>query len=87
MERESNIVREAIFEIIENQLSDNNPPITKQTYTRLTFEGYSHDETMKLIGCAMTTEIFEIMKNNQAFNEGRYSHNLNNLPDLPWEEK
>ena len=86
MKTESNITQEAIFEIIENQLRDNNPPITKETYTRLTSEGYSHDEAMNLIGCAMTTEMFEIMKNNQPFDEERYSHNLNSLPDLPWEE-
>ena len=87
METESNIAQEAIFEIIENQLRDNNPPITRETYTRLTTEGHSHNETMKLIGCAMTTEIFEIMKNNEPFDEDRYSHNLDNLPDLPWEEE
>ena len=81
------MAQEAIFEIIENQLRDNNPPITKETYTRLMSEGHSHDETMKLIGCAMTTEIFEIMKNKQPFNEARYSQNLINLPDLPWEEE
>ena len=87
METESNLAQEAIFEIIENQLRDNNPPITKETFTRLMSEGHSHDETMKLIGCAMTTEIFEIVKNKQSFNEERYSQNLNNLPDLPWEEE
>ena len=87
MNTESNMAQEAIFEVIENQLRDNNPPITKETYTRLVSEGHSHDETMKLIGCAMTTEIFEIMKNKQPFNEERYSQNLINLPDLPWEEE
>ena len=87
MNTESNMAQEAIFEVIENQLRDNNPPITKETYTRLVSEGHSHDETMKLIGCAMTTEIFEILKNKQPFNEERYSQNLINLPDLPWEEE
>jgi peroxiredoxin family protein len=87
MKTESNMAQEAIFEVIENQLRDNNPPITKETYTRLMSEGHSHDETMKLIGCAMTTEIFEIMKNKQPFNEERYSQNLINLPDLPWKEE
>ena len=81
------MAQEAIFEVIENQLRDNNPPITKETYTRLVSAGHSHDETMKLIGCAMTTEIFEILKNKQPFNEERYSQNLINLPDLPWEEE
>jgi len=83
MNTESSIAQEAIFEIIENQLRDNNPPIAKETYTRLKSDGYSHDDTMKLIGCAMTTEIYEIMKHSQPFDEERYSQNLKNHPELP----
>jgi len=87
MNTESSIAQEAVFEIIENQLKDNNPPITKETYTRLKSEGYSHDDTMKLIGCAITTEIYEIMKHSQPFDEDRYAKNLKNLPELPWEDE
>ena len=87
MKTESSIAQEAVFEIIENQLRDNNPPITKETYTRLKSDGFSHDDTMKLIGCAMTTEIYEIMKHRHPFDEERYAQNLNNLPELPWEDE
>jgi hypothetical protein len=87
MKTESSIAQEAVFEIIENQLRDNNPPITKETYTRLKSDGFSHDDTMKLIGCAMTTEIYEIMKQSQPFDEERYAQNLKNLPELPWEDE
>jgi hypothetical protein len=87
MNTESSIAQEAVFEVIENQLRDKNPPITKETYTRLKSEGYSHDDTIKLIGCAMTTEIYEIMKHSQPFDEERYSQNLKNLPELPWEDE
>ena len=87
MKTESSIAQEAVFEIIENQLRDNNPPITKETYTRLKSDGFSHDDTMKLIGCAMTTEIHEIMKQRKPFDEGRYTQNLKNLPELPWEDE
>jgi len=86
MEPESDIARDAIFEAIENQIKDNNPPITKETLNRLIAEGYSKNEAMKLIGFSLANEISEIMNNNQLFNEERYSQNLRNLPDLPWEE-
>jgi len=86
MEPESDIAREAIFEAVENQIRDNNPPITKETFDRLIAEGYSKNEAMKLIGFSLANEISEIMNNNQLFNEERYSQNLRNLPDLPWEE-
>jgi len=86
MKPESSIAQEAIFEIIENQMRDNKPPITKETYERLIAEGHSKEETMKLIGCALSSEIFDIMKNSEPFDEERYSRNLNALPELPWDE-
>lgn len=86
MEPESDFAREAIFEAIENQMRDNNPPITKDTFNRLIADGYSKNEAMKLIGYSLVNEISEIMNSNQPFNEERYSQNLRNLPDLPWEE-
>lgn len=86
MEPESDIARDAIFEAIENQIRDNNPPITKETFDRLLAEGYSKNEAMKLIGFSLANEISEIMNNSQPFDEERYSQNLRNLPALPWEE-
>ena len=83
----SDIAREAIFEVIENQMRDNTPPITNETYTRLKSEGHSHEETMKYIGCALLVEIFEALKNKQVFNEKHYIKNLKALPELPWEEE
>ncbi len=86
MEQGSAIAREAIFEVIENQIRGNDPPITKETYDRLRTNGHTHDETMKLIGCALSVELFEILKNSETYNRQRYESNLKRLPELPWEE-
>ena len=86
MEDGSEITREVIFQVIENQIRENDPPITKETYDRLRTDGYTHDEVMKLIGCALSVELFEIMKNREPFNAQRYATNLMGLPELPWEE-
>ena len=48
-DEKSEMAQEAIFEIIENQMRDNTPPITKKTYTRLKSIGHSHEDAMKLI--------------------------------------
>lgn len=85
MESESDIAQAAIFEAIENQMRDNNPPITKETFNRLIADGHTKNETMKLIGSCLANEISEIMNSNRPFSEERYSQNLRNLPDLPWE--
>ena len=86
MEDWSDNAREAIFEAIENQIRENDPPITKETYDRLRTDGHTHEETMKLIGCALSVELFEIMKKSEPFNAQRYTSNLKGLPELPWEE-
>lgn len=85
-EETSELARESIFEVIENQIKDNNPPITKTTYDRLLSEGYAKEETMKLIGCALSSESFEILKNKELYNEERYTANLMRLPELPWDD-
>lgn len=38
--KENEILREQIFEIVENQLKANNPPETKMTYDRLKADGF-----------------------------------------------
>ena len=77
------LARKMMFEMIENQMRDNTPPITKETYTRLKSEGHSHEETMKYIACALTVEIFHAFKHRETFNEERFTKNLKALPELP----
>ena len=71
-EPDPQLARAAIFEIIENQMRAKTPLETKQTYDRLTADGHSHEETMKMIGCVVSSEIFDVVKRNQTFNQERY---------------
>ena len=85
-EPESNeIVRAVILETVENQLRDNDPPETRQTYERLVSEGYSDQEARELIGALVSTEIFNILKSNKPYDRERYVAALQRLPTLPWE--
>lgn len=87
MEEDAEIAKETLLKIIENQMRDNTPPITNETYNRLKSDDYTHDDAIKLIGCALSAELFEVVQNEQPFDEGRYTKNLNALPELPWDEK
>ena len=78
-------VKAAILDAIENQIRDLDPPETKQTYDRLMAEGHSSDEAMRLLGCALVSELSAAMKTEQPYNETRYVANLSQLPKLPWE--
>lgn len=41
---------------------------------------------MRLIGCVLAVEIFEITKYSCPFDESRYVDNLRRLPELPPED-
>jgi len=76
-------LRNAIFEVIDNQINENNPAETAITLKRLRDQGYSEFEAKELIGQAVAVELFYIMKKNVPFNETRYIKNLTNLPKEP----
>ena len=73
-------LRDAIFQVIENQVAANDPVETTITLKRLTKEGYSEFQAKQLIGQALAVELFDVMKNKKPFDEARYVTNLRNLP-------
>jgi len=78
-------LRNAIFEVIDTQIADNNPVETAITLKRLRDEGHSEFEAKQLIGQAVAVELFDIMKKKVPFNKVRYIKNLTNLPAEPVE--
>jgi hypothetical protein len=76
-------LRAAFLEAVENQLRDNEPPETRQTYERLLREGHSEAEAEDLIGAAIAAETYYILKKDETFNHDRFVTTLNNLPKLP----
>ncbi len=74
----------AIMEVVDNQLREGTPPETRQTLDRLVASGYPEGEARRLIACAVTSEIFDVLKNHQTYDEARYSAALRRLPTLPW---
>lgn len=76
----------AIMEIVETQMLERNPPETKQTYDRLCAEGFSEAEAKRLLGCVVTSEIFEVLKQGEPYDPVRYTKALAQLPKLPWDE-
>ncbi len=76
-------LNKAVLDVVENQIRQLNPPTTKETFDRLIREGYDHDEARRLIGCVAASEIFDILKNMEPYDEDRYVAALRRLPELP----
>lgn len=79
--------RAAIFEVIENQIRNNDPPETRKTLDRLIGSGHSRAEAKRLIACVLGTEFFDVMKSEKPYDNARYVGNMKRLPDLAWEEE
>jgi len=74
----------SIIGVVENQIKSLDPPETKKTFDRLLKLGYSEDKAKELIGVVVSSEIFDVMKQQKPFNKTRFIKALNNLPDLPF---
>lgn len=79
------VLKEHIFDIIKNQLKDNNPPEVKDTYNRLMKNGFDDLQTMQMIGQCLAVELFDIIKQCKLFNNERYIKNLKALPKEPFD--
>jgi hypothetical protein len=78
-------LREQIFQVIENQIENNDPPETALTFSRLIKEGFDDFTVKQLIGQCIAIELFNVMKYKKPFDEKRYIKNLNNLPKEPFD--
>jgi len=76
-------LKSSILEVVDNQLQANDPPETRQTFDRLISVGYSEVEAKRLIGCVVSSEIFDVLKKQEPFNPERFAKALNGLPKLP----
>ncbi len=74
----------AIMEVVDTQLRDGTPPETRHTLDRLLAAGYPETEARRLIACAVTSEIFNVLTRRQPYDEARYVAALRRLPTLPW---
>ncbi|MFB9134407.1 hypothetical protein M1D72_13330 [Vibrio sp. AK197] len=86
MQEQSFIEEAELIEIVENQLADGNPVKTKETLMRLMMTGTSREDAIAMMACAVSIEVFDVMKNDGEFNLKRYAEHLDELPDLSFME-
>lgn len=72
-------LKKRILEVVDNQLRDNNPPIVREAYDRLIAEGYSVREAKEKIGAVVLEEMYDVMNENQPYDEKRYTGALKNM--------
>lgn len=83
MEETNSLLGEEMKKVVRNQIKQNNPPETKQAYDRLIKDGYPKDEVIRQLAVVVASEIFDVMKNKEPYNQERYIKRLNDLPKEP----
>jgi hypothetical protein len=72
-------LKKIVLEVVENQLRDNNPPITRITLNRLKGLGYSDERSKEMIGAIVVEEIFDVLKKQESFDLNRFTERLSDL--------
>ena len=72
-------LKKTIIEVVDNQLKANDPPCTKDIYEKLLNAGYSKSSAKDKIGAVVLTEIYDILKEGQTFDEEKYERSLEEM--------
>ena len=68
-----------ILGVVDNQINENNPPITAITYKRLMAAGDSSKVAKEKIAAIVAENIYDIMTDGNSFDEGKYTRDLEDL--------
>ncbi len=72
-------LKQALLEVIENQLRDSDPPETRQTLERLLASGYGREAAITQIAAALLEEMYEMLAQRIPFNRARFTQRLDRL--------
>jgi Holliday junction resolvasome RuvABC DNA-binding subunit len=72
-------LKKTLLQVVDNQLNENNPPATKETYDRLQDLGYTKQQAKEKIAAVVLTEIYDILKDGAQFEEASYIAALEDL--------
>lgn len=85
MKKSNPHLKESLMDVVDNQIRNDDPPETRQTFNRLISQGISEEDAKIYIGQAVCVEIWDIMRNRKEFNKERFIRNLKRLPEEPTE--
>ena len=69
-------LKKTLLEIVENQLRENDPPSTGETFRQLKDKGYSDREAKEKIASVVLGDIYDILSDGKKFDEAAYNRKL-----------
>lgn len=74
-------LKKLLIDVVEKQLRENNPPITRITFDRLLATGNTAAMAKEKIAVAVVGQIYDAMRDGKAFDLEKYTEELNLLTD------
>ena len=78
--------QEELYQIVENQLADNDPKETRKTLKKLQKMGLDEEKSKELIAKCLAIELLDVIENGSTYNHQRYVQNLKRLPFEPQQQ-
>lgn len=75
-------LKSMMLELVEKQLSKNNPAATRETFERLTASGYTKVKAKESIATVLLETICDMMKKQKPFDEEEFASRLSKLKGL-----
>lgn len=72
-------LKKTILSVVDNQLRDNDPPITRETFERLQTNGYTAKQAKEKIAAVLVEDIYTVISTKKPHNEQLYETRLKEL--------
>jgi len=72
-------LKRLILEVVDNQIRDNTPPITRETLNRLQAGGYTEQQAKEKIAAEVIGDIYDMLMEHKPFDEAKYTASLKAL--------
>ena len=79
MIKTSSFTEQTLLGVVEKQIRENKPAVTKQTYKRLRGNGYTSQEAKEKIALVVLRYIYDVLNNGAAFDRQQFEDDLNSL--------
>ena len=80
------LFQEELYNIIDNQIADNDPKETGKTMKKLQKMGLDEAKAKELIAKCLAIELLDVIENGNTYNHERYVQNLKRLPFEPQQD-
>ena len=75
----SAFTEQTLLGVVEKQIRENKPAITKQSFERLNSNGYTSQEAKEKIALVVLRHIYDVLNNGAEFDREQFEDDIKNI--------